>query len=193
MPRTTIRTTLMVLLAVVGLLVTVLAIPNAWGSGGYLLYLVTRGDVFDIWALLSLLSFMLAVAAIAGFWLSWRGRRRGLAAAFLLLPLPAPFLLEANRCDVYPFCEATDWARLPPAAFDWRIRYRDVDSEAAKGFAQGALLDAKLPYHAWDPKLIGGEWQVETRDDDMNPGPYTVVVDARTEKTRIVPIGSPAR
>ncbi len=180
------RTVLAVTLAIFGVLVTLLSAVRVWDSGDYLHYLITRGDTFGVWAVLQLLSFVLAIVGVASFWLLWRRARLGLAAGALLVPLIAPFVLEANRCDVIPFCEQTDWARLPQEVFKWEVRYRDVDPSTARNIASGALDDAKLPYHAWDPRRVGGEWRVETRTDDMDLGPYEVVVDAQTGKAEIV-------
>ncbi len=186
MSGSTVKVTLTILVVIVGAGVTLLAGLGVIGHGDYLHYLVTRGDVFDLWAVLHILSLIFSVAGIAGIWVSvWR-KRLGLAAAFLLLPFPVPFVLEANRCDVLPLCELTYWARLPPEMFEWRVRYRDVDRNTAQNIASGALYDAKLPYHAWDPKRVGGEWRVETRNDDMELGPYEVIVEAKTGKTRVV-------
>lgn len=181
-----IKAALWITVALAAVIVTALVAFNLSGSASYLIYLATDGDTLDIWAALSLLTVISAAVGVFGAWFFLLRKRPGLAAAALLLPFPAPFLLEANRCDVYPICESTDWARLPRQAFAWRIRIRDVDEHSAYNIAMAALLDAKLDYHAWDPKLVAGEWRVETRADDMDLGPYEVIVDPKTGSTRIV-------
>lgn len=152
----------------------------------YPLYLATRGDIIDAWAVLSVLNVALVVIGTAGaWWLLWR-RRFGWVAASLALTLPAGFLIEANRCDYFPSCRSTDWARLPPAVFKPHLRIRPVDNHAAQVIAQQSLEKAKLPWRARDPKLVDGQWHVETRSDDMDLGPYEVIIDPRTEDARIV-------
>lgn len=181
------RTGAFALLVAAAALVTVLSVLQLPWTLEYPAYVLTRADVVDLWAVLSVLNVALAVIGIVGAWLSLWRRKLALAAFLIVLPIPTPFIIEANRCDVYPACEAIDWARLPRSAFAWRIRIREVDdAQLALGIAYGALERAKLTYHPWDPKLVGGQWRVETRTDDMDLGPYEVLVDAKTGKATIV-------
>ena len=177
---------LRITLAVLALFITVLAALRAWGSGDPLVYVATQGDVIDILTILSVLDVLLAVIGVMGAWLFLWRKRLGLVAAFLLLPFPAPFIIEANRCDYLPLCESTDWALLPRQAFVWSIRIRDVDVHAAQDIANGALRSAHLPYSAWYPRLDARQWRVETRNQDMERGPYDVIVDAETGRASIV-------
>lgn len=160
---------------------------RAVGSSEYLIYIGTRGETIELWTVLSLLDVLLTIAGVAGGLWFLRHRKPGMAALFFLLPIPTPFVIEANRCDVFPSCYATQWAILPREAFDWDIRIRDVTEQSAEGYANEALRKAGLRYTAWYPKLANRQWRLETRNDDFERGPDDVVIDARTGGARIIP------
>ena len=166
-------------------LVTVTAGGHAAGSVEYLHYLVTRGELVDLWAVLSGLDVVVALGALLIGWLCLWRRKLRTAAMFLLLPLIAPTVIEATRCDVDVVCGTIGWAALPSPAFDWSLRIRDVSEHEAEHLASKALRDASLPYSAFEPHLSNRQWRLATYDDDMVRAPYDVVIDARTGRSSL--------
>jgi hypothetical protein len=173
-------------LCLVAVLVTAAAARHASGSVEYLHYLVTRGELVDMWAVLSCLDVLVALMALMAAWLCLWRRKLRTAAMFLLLPLITPTVIEATRCDVATVCSTIGWAALPSPAFSWSLRIRDVSEHEAEHLAAKALRDAGLPYAAFEPHLSARQWHLATYDDDMVRGPYDVVIDAQTGSGRIV-------
>jgi hypothetical protein len=174
-------------LCVLAALVTTTATLHAAGSVAYLHYLVTRGELVNLWAVLSALDVIVALAALVTAWLClWRRKKLGRAAILLLLPLIPSTVIEASRCDVQTVCETIGWAALPPPAFGWSVRIRDVSEHEAEHLATKALRDAGLPYWAFEPRLSNRQWRLATYDSDMVRAPYDVVIDARTGSGGVV-------
>lgn len=173
-------------LCVLAALVTIAAALHAFGSAGYLHYLVTRGELVDIWAVLSGLDIFVALVALMAAWLFLWRRKLRTAAMLLLLPPITPTVMEATRCDVTTVCSTIGWAALPSSAFGWSFRVRDVSEHEAGRLAAKALRDAGLPYWAFEPHLSARQWRLATYDDDMVRGPYDVVIDAHTGSAEIV-------
>lgn len=85
----------------------------------YLVSVALQQRFLDMWTVLSVMVVVSAFGGVVGAWICIRRNKPFLAIFLVLLPLLASALVEANRCDVYPACKATDWARLPPSAFEW--------------------------------------------------------------------------
>ncbi|MFT4252297.1 MAG: hypothetical protein QM608_07420 [Caulobacter sp.] len=167
------------------------AVAAIWGGAEYLWYIATRSDVFDAWAVLSILTVVAGVVGLvgAGFWI-WR-RRMAYAAAFLALTIPAPMIIEASRCDWYG-CAPITWAALHPEMLAWQVRLREADADAAEGIAFNTLRLSYMPYTAAAPRREGRIWRLETRTDQDVRGPHDVLVDARTGRAAVVRAGAPA-
>jgi hypothetical protein len=112
-------TAIMVLAAT---LVTLWSMAIVGGSGlQYVFSVFGYYGHLDGWTVLWTVAVVLGVGGVAGSWLSLGRRAYRWMALFLLIQLPMPFLIEANRCDVMPMCEATRWALLPRWFLTWRI------------------------------------------------------------------------
>ncbi len=102
-------------------IVTLLGVVMVAGAAPYLVSVAVQQRFIDMWTVLSALVVASALVGVVGAWFRIRRNKPFQAMFLLLLPIAATHLLEANRCDFYPMCEATDWARLPPAAFEWSV------------------------------------------------------------------------
>lgn len=173
------------LLIVFAALLTLWSLAAVLGGGEYLLYLVGRGDIVDGWALLSLLEVLAAIIGVLGAWLAIRRRAHRWAVLFLALQLPAPMVIEANRCDLLP-CRLA-WAQLPRSFFEWRLRIRPVRNAGdAQAIAYGALRRAGLTETPGLATPEAGLWIVPTWLPSDQPGSHVVVIEARTGKATVV-------
>lgn len=156
-------------------------------TGSYVGYLASRGTVFDIWGVLSVLEGLFALTAILGAGFALVRRKLLLATLFSVLAWPVGFVIEASRCD-YASCRPMAWAAAPPSAGDWSVRIRPVtDRNEARSIASAALFKADSRFGAYDAKRFEDHWIVPTINDEGWPGPSAVRVDTRTGATRFVP------
>ncbi len=78
------------------------------------------GDRFiDGWYVLLSAEVVAGVAGMVGVWFCLGRRAYRGAVLFLLLQLPMPFVVEANRCDTEIACRDLAWLRLPSAVLQW--------------------------------------------------------------------------
>lgn len=163
------------------------AVGSLAAAALYLGYLATRGTVFDTWAVLSIISALLSVTAIAGAGLALWRRKLTLALAFAVLAVPAPFVIEGSRCDTAQACRVMGWAALPATAFRWQVRLRPVtDPNEARWIASAALSKAGSSGSPFKPKRFADHWIVPAINEDGWPNAYAVRIDTRSAKARLV-------
>jgi hypothetical protein len=180
------RTATALLFLPIGVLL-LLAAGGAVGAASYLGYLASRGTVFDIWAVLSILEALFSLAAIVGAGLAIRRRRLGLALAYSILALPMSFVIEGNRCDTEETCRLLGWAALPSSAGKWSVRIRPVtDANEARQVASHALARAGSEDGPYKEKRFADHWIVSTINQDGWPGAYAVRIDMRTAQASLV-------
>ena len=114
------RAIVWLLVGLAGLL-TVLSVLHAAFCAQFLMSVVVHDGTLDGWVVLSAVELGLAILGVAGSWILLRRRAFRWVPLLLILQLPGPFLEAANSCDVIPTCQKTDWARLPPDFFSWRV------------------------------------------------------------------------
>lgn len=102
-------------------LVTLIGGSEVLAAMPYLVSVALEQRFIDMWTVLTAIVVISAVGGVVGAWLCIRSNKPFPAMALAFLPLIVGALVEANRCDVYPACKATDWARLPAAAFNWSL------------------------------------------------------------------------
>jgi hypothetical protein len=157
------------------------------GSAFYLGYLATRATVFDTWGVLSIISMLLSVIAIAGAGFALRRRKLILALGFAALTAPAPLVIEASRCDTTEACRMMGWAALPAKAFTWEARLRPVtDANEARSIASTALSKAGSSNFPFKARWLEDHWIVSAIDQDGWPGPHAVSIDTRSAETSLV-------
>lgn len=159
-------------------------ILGALGCAEYLHYLLTRGTVVDMWAVLSTITVVWAIVALVAAGLCLRRRKLTAMALWLTLPVIPSTVLEASRCDFAPLCNVIGWAALPATAFDWQVRVRDVTESEADLIADQTLHDAGSEARAFEPKLANRQWRLIAQKDGVRQ-PYDVVIDARTGHGRL--------
>ncbi|HEY2659296.1 MAG TPA: hypothetical protein VGI79_06205 [Caulobacteraceae bacterium] len=112
------------ILTVLAVLLTVWSVSAVAAGVYYLGYIFTRTDKVDVWTVLYASEVICAVTGIVGVWVTLRHRAYVWTLLFLLVQIPIPFLIGANRCDVLPYCKTVRWATLPHSFFDWSVRVR---------------------------------------------------------------------
>jgi hypothetical protein len=93
------------------------------------LRVVVGGEAIDGWTVLGVAQILFGFIGMAGAWFCLGRRTYRWATLFLVMQLPISIVIEANRCDVAPFCRVTDWMRLPQPFFAWRIPVRSQSSD----------------------------------------------------------------
>lgn len=157
---------------------------GALGSADYLLYMLTRGTIVDMWAVLSALNVLAAIVALVAAGLCLRRRKLTAMALWLALPLIPSTVIGATRCDVIVTCNLIGWAALPAPAFAWQVRVRDVTEPEAGLIASQTLRDAGSEAWAFEPRLANRQWRLIAQKDGVRQ-PYDVVIDARTGRGRL--------
>jgi hypothetical protein len=157
------------------------------GDAGYLGYLAKRATVLDTWGVLSIVSALLSVAAIAGAGFALWRRKLIPALGFAALAAPTQFVIEGSRCDTAEACRTMGWAALPARAFTWEVRLRPVtDLNEAEAIASAALSRAGSSDSPFKAKRFGDHWIVPAIDQDGWPGAHAVRIDTRSARTSLV-------
>ena len=110
-----------VILALIAAFMTIFSVLSFVAGADYLSYFVLRAEAINGWALLSAAEVIFTAGGVVGSWLALRRRAHAWACLFLVNQPSMPFLIEANRCDVFPVCKFSDWARLPNSFFEWSV------------------------------------------------------------------------
>jgi len=163
------------------------AVGTLIGAASHLAYLATRATVFDAWGVLSVISALLSLTAIAGAAFALRRRKLILALGFAVLAMPTQFVIEGSRCDTAETCRMMGWAALPARAFAWEVRLRPVtDANEVEAIASAALSKAGSSDSPFKAKRLGDHWIVPAIDQDGWPGAHAVRIDTRSAKTSLV-------
>lgn len=121
---------------VLAILISGLNLLKMTGHGGYIHMLQSYRSTMEIWQWLSLWGLILAVIGISGAWLNIYRKRPLRAVVCLALTLPAPLIIEANRCD-YGDCRALSWLVLQPGAAE-KAEQHILDLGEIKGQVRAA-------------------------------------------------------
>jgi len=182
----------LVLLGLFGLPFMVLsllvAVTSLSGAFDYLAYVARAATTLDTWAVLSLISGLLSLTAIAGT-VHALFRKKGARALLLCcLAWPGMMVIEGSRCDTGTSCQLMGWAALPHQAFAWQVRIRPVtEANEALQLASAALGQAGSTDRPYKAKRFAKDWIVSSIKDDGWPGAHAVAIDSRTAATRLVP------
>jgi len=165
-----------------------LAAATLIGDSAYLAYLATKATVFDMWAVLSIVSTLLSLTAIVGAGLALWCRKLILAFGFAVLGTPTHVVIEGSRCDTFEACRLMSWAALPSKALSWEIRLRPVeDANEAEAIASAALSRTDRDTSPFKVKQFGDHWIVSAIDHDGWPAAHAVRIDTRSARTSLIP------